>query len=424
MTTHQITTNLGDSPTRSISLVVDVDADKTPFTPTLDWLLLLTAKHALTDVDTAAVFQLRSGAGITATGTAAVCTLIPTATLTAQAGNLYYDIRATHQITGETHIVARGRWQLTRPATRLAIPSMPIFTSLPTSGPDLSLMTGMGAGIKAAMSQAVGTVGSVQIYGSPMAPISILLPDVTGTVPDLNALGVSGGRLVLGDSVTENGTAVVPWRVSGMRQVSLAGQPLSGAFIKVFSIPLTAAQMAQGQGYQIMGYVTVEAANWWLNGYTNLRMGWSFLAGSTALDPSGGGQGPGKWRARDTPPPVNFNADSAAGRLQKTRCDIASVMLWPGLGSTAYMGAYPGYPLGEASLQAGDSYPMITYGNGGGTTGGTVASNVSQESVAHAPLNAANALCWMCGINATGPGNYAGNAKLNFHWELEIHPIL
>lgn len=421
MTTHQITTVLGDSPTRSISLVVDVDADKTPFTPTLDWLLLLTAKHALTDVDTAAVFQLRSGAGITATGTAAVCTLSPTATLTAQAGNLYYDIRATHQITGETHIVARGRWQLTRPATRLAIPSMPIYTSLPTSGPDLSLMTGMGAGIKAAMSQDVGTVGSVQIYGSPMAPVSITLPDVTGTVPSLNALGVSGGRLVLGDDTTENGVSVVPWRVSGISQVSLAGQPISGAFTKVFSIPLTAAQMAQGMGYRVMGYVTVEGANYSLNNYTNLRMGWSFLAGSTVIPPPGAiSGGNGYWRARNTPPPANFNADSAAGMLQKTRYDVASVMVWLGSSSTATIGFVPGYPVGAVNQQLGDTYPMITYGDGGGTTRGTVTLGACPQ----AALNSPNELCWMFAINATGAGNYSTNAKLNFNWDLEIHPIL
>jgi hypothetical protein len=419
----QITSALGDSPTRSIPLVVDVEADQTPFTPTVNWVLLLTAKALLTDPDGAAKFQLKTGLGITHNGSSAVCALAPTATLGTAPANLYFDIRATHQITGETHLVARGRWNLTRPATRLAIPSMPIYTTTPGTGPDLSAMTGLGAGIKTAISKDVETVGSVQIYGSPMAPVSITLPDLTGTVPDLNALGVSGGRLILGDGNTENGVVVGGgWRISGMSQISLAGQPQSGAFTKVFSIPLTAAQMAQGQGYIIQGSVTVAGTGQFFD-YTNLRMGWSFLAGSTAMPPiiPSGGTVNNLWRARNVPPPVNFNPGSAAGRLQKTRFDVNSAMVWLGSSTQAIIGSNPSYGVGVASYMIGDDYPMITYGEGGGTTMGTVDS---LSPIPSALIGVANELCWMFGLESAGVGNYGSTARVSFSWDLEVIPLL
>ena len=126
----QISSYIGDSPERIIPLVADVGTDLTPFAPDGNWTLLLTAKRLLTDSDEDAEFQLLSGAGITVSGALATCLLTPDATNGLIPAKLYWDIRATHS-TGETHIVASGRWRLTLPATRLALPSMTIFSLEP-----------------------------------------------------------------------------------------------------------------------------------------------------------------------------------------------------------------------------------------------------------------------------------------------------
>jgi hypothetical protein len=130
----QIVSAIGDTPTRSIPMVVDVDGDQTAFEPASAWNLVLSAKTQLSEADQASQFQLMSGAGITAADSDALCVVARDATVNLGPGNLYFDIRATHLVTGESHIVARGRWQLVRPSTRLAMPSMMIYSITPFAG--------------------------------------------------------------------------------------------------------------------------------------------------------------------------------------------------------------------------------------------------------------------------------------------------
>jgi hypothetical protein len=234
----QINSALGDSPTRSIPLVVDVEADQTPFTPTVNWVLLLTAKALLTDPDGAAKFQLQTGLGITHNGSSAVCALAPTATLAAAPANLYFDIRATHQITGETHLVARGRWQLVRPATRLAIPSMPIYTTAPGTGPDLSALTGLPALVKSALAKPIGTLGAVQLVGDVLTPTAITLPDITTVSAPAGAIGLKRGRISVGDGVTVGGVPTIPRNVKGMFKFDTSTFPITGADARIVSLPI------------------------------------------------------------------------------------------------------------------------------------------------------------------------------------------
>ena len=130
----QITTKIGDSPLLAIPLVSDVRNDSTAFSPGSAYTLLLTAKTKLTDLDAAAKFQLALGAGITVSGTSALCQLAAAATIALAPDNLYWDIRATHLLTGDTHIIAEGRWRLERPATRLPASSVAIYTVQPFAG--------------------------------------------------------------------------------------------------------------------------------------------------------------------------------------------------------------------------------------------------------------------------------------------------
>jgi hypothetical protein len=301
----QITSALGDSPTRSIPLVVDVEADQTPFAPTVNWVLLLTAKALLTDPDSAAKFQLRTGLGITHNGSSAVCALAPTATLGTGPANLYFDIRATHQITGETHLVARGRWNLTRPATRLAIPSMPIYTTNPGTGPDLSAMTGLGAGIKTAMALPTGATGAVQLVGDVQTPSSIILPDMTGVAAPAGSIGFKNGQLAVADGVTVGGNEIVR-RFSDYGVVHVIGQPRSSAFVKLFGILIPAHRMVNGTRFRLMGRIfiaPVTAGTW--TGLTTHCVGRCFLAGSTVQDVA---SGPTAWSKTDFSDVSNLSA--------------------------------------------------------------------------------------------------------------------
>lgn len=92
---------------------------------------LLTAKRKLTDPDTAAVFQLADGAGISVLADEAELTLLAEATLGKAIGNFYVDIRATHKTTGNSFIIAEFRWNFLQPVGRFSASSVPIYTINP-----------------------------------------------------------------------------------------------------------------------------------------------------------------------------------------------------------------------------------------------------------------------------------------------------
>lgn len=104
--------------------------DGTAFTPGTAYSLIFTAKLEDTDEDSAAILQLASGAGIVHSGSNAICTINPAATLALAPLNLVFDIQAQNVTTGEViRTPAYGRLQLRRDITRLTTTSIPIFTS-------------------------------------------------------------------------------------------------------------------------------------------------------------------------------------------------------------------------------------------------------------------------------------------------------
>lgn len=127
MITQPITSYI--NATRIVDVALTLDGQ--PFEPGADYSLVLSAKEYLSQPDDLAWFQLSDIAGIVVTGSTARCTLVPQATVDRMPKKLEADIRATHRVTGESHIVALMSWDLKRPPTRLAEPSVPIYTQLP-----------------------------------------------------------------------------------------------------------------------------------------------------------------------------------------------------------------------------------------------------------------------------------------------------
>lgn len=137
MNDFKITSAIGTTPVRIIALCEDVDdpvRSLIPFAPTSAWRLLLTAKKRRTDTDAQARFQLASEAGIAVDGSNAICALAYLATASLKAETLVCDVRATNPETGESNIVARGTWELERPATHGTEPAIPIFVLQPYPG--------------------------------------------------------------------------------------------------------------------------------------------------------------------------------------------------------------------------------------------------------------------------------------------------
>ena len=121
------------------------NADGTALTPGTDYALIFTAKNSDADDDSAAVIQLASGAGIVHSGSNAVCTIHPDATVDLSARNLIFDVQAQHVVTGEiVRTAAYGRLQLKRDITRSTTTSIPVITTetpLPF-GPVISVTDG------------------------------------------------------------------------------------------------------------------------------------------------------------------------------------------------------------------------------------------------------------------------------------------
>lgn len=119
------TAYLGDSNSLEIPLTWQGAA----FTPADDWTLIMTAKNRAEDLDTAAVFQKASGAGLSVTGSTATITTVPDDTNDLGDCNLVCDIQAQHLTTGELRTVAFFRVSFTRDVTRSADVSVPIYTT-------------------------------------------------------------------------------------------------------------------------------------------------------------------------------------------------------------------------------------------------------------------------------------------------------
>lgn len=91
--------------------------------------------------------------------------------------------------------------------------------------------------------------------GETLEPGTLTLPDFEDSTPPINALGLAGGRLSLGDGSTVAGNPLTPRRVAGMKVCNLNGTNKTSARFAVVGIPLTAAEVVSGAAIQISGTV-------------------------------------------------------------------------------------------------------------------------------------------------------------------------
>ncbi len=116
----------------SAIFTVPLEWDGAAFTPGTEWGLIATYKRAITDADSAAVFQKASTAGIIHAGNFALIAVVPedTAALTGEI-TLEFDVQARHTITGAVRTVARGKTLFKLDVTRETETSVPLYTTDP-----------------------------------------------------------------------------------------------------------------------------------------------------------------------------------------------------------------------------------------------------------------------------------------------------
>jgi len=138
---------IGESRSHRVKLTLDGQ----PFNPA-EHTLVFTAKWSPEEADTEAIFQKQSYLGITTESSSgaffANISIVPADTSDDLPGENHYDIRALHNTTGVTRIVATGRLLLRQPITREPHVSTPVHTEQPIA-PDVALAQ-MHAGIAAA----------------------------------------------------------------------------------------------------------------------------------------------------------------------------------------------------------------------------------------------------------------------------------
>jgi len=101
------------------------------------------------------------------------------------------------------------------------------------------------------------TTAAVQalLVSARLEPGTLVLPDFEDSTPPANALGLSGGRLSLGDGDTVAGIPLTPRRVAGATLVALNGTNKTGARFAVVPIPITSAESVAGSEVYISGTV-------------------------------------------------------------------------------------------------------------------------------------------------------------------------
>jgi hypothetical protein len=94
-----------------------------------------------------------------------------------------------------------------------------------------------------------------ELEGEEFEPETLFLPDFEDSTPPANAVGLSGGRIALGDGTTVGGKPLTPRRVAGMRQCLLDGTNKTSARFAIVGIPLTAAEVVEDSLIEISGTV-------------------------------------------------------------------------------------------------------------------------------------------------------------------------
>lgn len=123
----------------SVQVRVPLTRDGANFFPDANWDLVFTAKLALEDDDVDAVVQKSTVAGITVDGRYAVLDIVPMDTTTLESNTiLYCDIKGTNDVLVEQCVAATFLWRVGVSATLDDVTSIPVFTTNPPAGRQLS----------------------------------------------------------------------------------------------------------------------------------------------------------------------------------------------------------------------------------------------------------------------------------------------
>lgn len=113
----------------SSELAINLEWAGVSFEPADEWSLIFTAKDSDADLDSAAVFQKASGAGITVSGSVATVELVPADTESLTDGRRLFDVQAQNILTQKVRTVAFGEVYVMRDITRLTETSVPVTTT-------------------------------------------------------------------------------------------------------------------------------------------------------------------------------------------------------------------------------------------------------------------------------------------------------
>lgn len=149
--------------TRTFTIAATLEA--APYVFPAGVSVMLTAKRAITDPDSAAVFQKALGYGISVNGRNATVVVVPedTAALTAEFTRLVWDLKA-QEADGSPFVVAEGTLEVRRAVTDGIQSAVPIYTSqppVPGAG-----ATGEGAPLSNTAAAALGATASAGTSGA------------------------------------------------------------------------------------------------------------------------------------------------------------------------------------------------------------------------------------------------------------------
>jgi hypothetical protein len=136
----------------------------------------------------------------------------------------------------------------------------------------------LGSGVSEALQKPTGTTGSVQIYGEPMSPSALIVPDMTGITAPAGSVGRRLGGLVMADGVTVGGNFIEGRTIKGFHQHT--GTQLFNK-IQKFKI-FDSETLEQFSNLKLFGQVTIrpQGLNTNLPSVTEIGIGFAFNANS------------------------------------------------------------------------------------------------------------------------------------------------
>lgn len=268
----------------------------------------------------------------------------------------------------------------------------------------------LGAGVAEALAKSIGVNGAPQLQGDPMTPSSIIVPDMTSIVSQTGSIGLNNGKLALADGANIGGRVVAPSapaRYSATNVWTFGTQSKASAFVKLFSIPITAADFAIGKNFTLQGRVIIGGPNdsSGISNITNMPFGVSFLGGSTALwNGASSGQGDSQWNAKNL---TNFTSVMGSAPI------IIDII------APAFSGR--GNSLGFVAANTASKLRITNPIEYLITAPGVAPVFYKTSSLGFSEITAvagfANELCLMLQINTSNAGNYA-NEKFSVAYDI------